>query len=102
MMANRTYTKVPQKTLAKIATLLGLIRPKDFDQFHDVMGYVYIETHGSLEGCWLLNEWAQNGGEEIPKGDELKSCWDVYDVDEERYFGMGGLVKLATHSKRKA
>lgn len=101
-MASNCYTRVPKKTIAKIANLLSRIRPKDFDLFHDVMGFVYIETHGSMEGCWLLNEWAQQGGDDIPTGDGLKSCWNLYDVDEECYFGMGGLIDLATRSKKKA
>ncbi len=101
-MDSTRYSKVSKKTLTKIKTILTSISADiDFDLFHDVMGLVYIETHGTVAGFELLNEWAKSSGSDIPTGKALWACWSGYQDDNERYFGMYALLKLAERSKKK-
>lgn len=106
-MGNKNRITVSFKTLGKVATLLGQIEHADdvddeAELFHEVLGLVYVETQGSEEGRWLLSAWAQQGGKGCPKGDDLKSVWDMYEHDSERYFGMGRLMALAEQSAKTA
>ncbi len=95
--------KVSKKTLYAVETTLACIpSPTDFDDFHEVMGLVYIETFGTEAGFKLLNEWAKSGDIDlIPTDSSLGSCWCAYDDPEERYFGLHQLRELATTPARK-
>lgn len=96
-------TKVSKRTLTKIETILSCVSANvDFDQFHYVMGLVWIETYGTVAGFELLNEWAKKGdGDIIPTGQALWDCWSMYDDDSQRYFGMCKLLALAEKPKKK-
>jgi hypothetical protein len=73
----------------------------DFDEFHEIMGLVYIATRGSDAGLKLLDQWASHGGDEIPTGSVLREIWSAYDDDSQYYFGIGELRSLAEKSKKK-
>lgn len=89
---------VSKRVLGKIEGLLACINPDvDFDTFHEIMGLIYVETYGSHKGLALLDDWYSNS-DEYPGDDALVDMWCSYLNDEERYFGMGMLMHLASEN----
>jgi hypothetical protein len=96
-MAGNKYRKVSKRTFGKIEGLLSCINPNvDFDAFHEIMGFVYIETHGGKKGLMILDNFAQQSNV-LPTGSALKTIWNDYSADDERYFGMASLMALAKY-----
>lgn len=94
--------KVSNEKLGMVKEQLDCIPAKvGFDEFHEIMGLVYIATRGSNAGLKLLDQWASQGSVEIPTGRALREIWSAYDDDSQYYFGIGDLRLLAETSKKK-
>lgn len=94
--------KVSNEKLGMVKEQLDCIPAKvGFDEFHEIMGLVYIATRGSNAGLKLLDQWASQGSVEIPTGRALREIWSAYDDDSQYYFGIGDLRLLAEKSKKR-